>query len=753
MLLGDATGRATPPPRRVEVRDAFDMAHGATETLEFTAPAVPQGKVASLSFKGRIAFDKPAGYAPVLEVFLNGTKIEGNRLRNRPRTSTYRYGRTMNFVTGDGLIALCYSPDFDAVDQDSHYGLVDTAKACAYEFDVTDLLVPGTNTLEFRTRPDKRDLWHFHFADVAVEFKAPPPPEAEPAPAPTGKIPVIEPVLPTVRAYDVTRSGDAAFEVSVGGETFHVRSRFSTPDGAWQQGSCSYFRHQRRFESDLEGIRVYDTFTNLTGDMLPLMQRHECDLGEGLRKRWLAGLSPHTPDVSVSQPANPTSFAVTERAGIGLMPMNDEFQVHILNYSLGGMIGVSDNHFVLKPGGVYTAEWMIVPVPSADFWAFINAARRLRDANFTLPYQFAFLSARKHDESFLKRFVEHKTPDLVCASIGYPRYKGMYAHGTAFQHVDHDLYAEHNARMKALFPDLYTSVYFHCFIDVIDGGEDTYAAARILRPDGSQATYGRPYDKLFFPTLENRFGTDIARNIDMIWNECGADGVYWDELEYSAYQYHYGEPWDGCSGDIEPGTHKLKRLKSSVTLITQPWRVREVRRCLAHGPFIANGQPHTRTMAALKFQRFVETASISNCLRAILYSPIALGDHISERTEVDAYRWMLKALDYGCVYNWYGERVATGYPTLAAYMFPITPLELHEGSIIGEERIVTNRSGLFGWGDASGHDVHVFDSSGREVPEFDAPTVVRDGRTFTELRIAEGWSAAIVRRRATARER
>ena len=100
---------------------------------------------------------KPAGYAPVLELAVNGQPIEGRRLTNRPMTSTYRHGSSMNFVTGDGLIALCYGPDFDATDKDPHYGLVDTVRACDYEFLVTDLLVEGANTLELKTRPDKRD--------------------------------------------------------------------------------------------------------------------------------------------------------------------------------------------------------------------------------------------------------------------------------------------------------------------------------------------------------------------------------------------------------------------------------------------------------------------------------------------------------------------------------------------------------------------------------------------------------------------
>ena len=107
---------------------------------------------------------------------------------------------------------------------------------------------------------------------------------------------------------------------------------------------------------------------------------------------------------------------------------------------------------------------------------------------------------------------------------------------------------------------------------------------------------------------------------------------------------------------------------------------------------------------------------------------------------------MLAALDYGCVYHWYGDQ--TVIPThhhLTQYMYPITPLELHEGYIIGEERIVAKRSGLFGWGDASHHEVHVFDDTGCEVAGFDAPRVERDGKAYTELRLAEDWSAAILR--------
>lgn len=193
----------------------------------------------------------------------------------------------------------------------------------------------------------------------------------------------------------------------------------------------------------------------------------------------------------------------------------------------------------------------------------------------------------------------------------------------------------------------------------------------------------------------------------------------------------------------------LRRLKSSVTLLSEPWRVGQAKRILARAPLIGNGAPFTRAMAALEFPCFVETGSITNCTRNHLYSPVALGDHLTERSEQDAYDTMLAALDYGCVYHWYNDLlVVPTHHTLTRYMYPITPMELHEGYVIGRERIITKRSGLFGWGDDAEHEVHVFNDAGEEVADFNAPLVRRDGNTYTELRIGEDWSAAIVRRAA-----
>lgn len=747
--LGDVQGHARPPATSIPLAKELMIPAGEAKEVTFPRPAVPKGKEVYLFFKARIAASRPAGYTRGLRLLLNGTPVEGDRLSNRPRQSMRKSGTLAVIVTPAGALNVPYSPDYTSYDRDSSYGLLGGVKANEFEFRLRGLLVEGTNVLRLQSLTDKTSHRDLVLADVALRIKPPPPAPARKRPAPTGPLEVIAPRQVFKTTYAVGQPAPAVLELRVGAHRFRIESRFSSPDGKWNAGGCRFYSFQRRIRQEPECVRVFDTFKNLTTANVPLKQRHTCTLGGRLQHVWIAGLSPQSNNITMTEPANPSSYAAVATAGIGMLPFNDEFQVHVVNWALQGTVGMSDDTFVLSPGRTYTAEWGVIPTAKPDFWEFVNTARRVREVNFTLPYQFAFLSTGPRVQGWsddtLRTFIRNKSADLVCASINYPRYKGSYSHGTAFQFVDHTPYARHNDRVRRVAPGTKTAVYFHCYIDVRTGAEKLFAKDRLLRSNGEQGVYGKPIYKLFIPTLLNRYGREVAKNLDLILGVCKADGVYWDELAYSRYRYHYGQPWDGCSGDIDPQTLRLKRLKSSVTLLTLPFRKHHVQRLLAHGPFIANGQPHTRTMARLHYPCFVETASLSNCLRALLYSPIALGDHLTERTGLDAYLWMLGALNFGCVYNWYSDVVMPRHETLAKYMFPITPLELHEGFILGEERILTNRSGLFGWGDASPHEVHVFNDRGAEVPDFDAPLRIRNGKTYTELRLAEDWSAAIIR--------
>jgi len=735
-------------PRSEAIFDQLKVEQGQSETVRFHARPLPEDRDAILVLKARLDTPRVAGHTPALRLELNGTRLEGRRLVNKPARVASRAGRIYSMAAGDRMTTF-YSPDFASPDEHPHYGLQKGVKACEFEFRVTDLLKSGENELVLQNAADPRVTRVLVAAEGRLELREPPPPPPGPEAAPAGPLSRYEPRAAFATDYTVRELPEAKIEVAVAGERFVVESRFSTPKPEWTHASNAFFRHERRVEQRAEAILVFDTLTNLTSENLAVMHRHAVSLGDRSARVWLSGLEHPSGSGSVADSSNPTSFAATAAAGIGLIGLDDAFRLHATNSAQDGIIALADHFLAVKPGATHTAEWAIVPCDVPDYWRFINTCRRLVGANFTIPGAFAFLRASHHTAAWsddqVRDFLRFKDARYACASIG--RYQGRYAHGTAFQRVEHDPYREAFARRRRLAPGVQNLVYFHCFLDTTDEAPDRYADSRTLLTNGEQADYGMPHQRLFFPTESNSYGPAIARNVDVILDQIGAEGVYWDEHEYSARQYHYGEPWDGVSCDVDPKTMTIRRLKSSVTLLTEPWRLAMARRIMARGPLVGNGVPRTRAMAALKFPCFVETGSISNCTRAHLYSPIALGDHLTERSEEDAYGTMLAALDFGCVYHWYNDLlVVPTHHHLTRYMYPITPLELHEGYVLGEERIVTNRSGRFGFGDACAHETHVFDHEGRERADYDAPLVEIDGKSYTELRIPEGWSAAIVRK-------
>jgi hypothetical protein len=161
---------------------------------------------------------------------------------------------------------------------------------------------------------------------------------------------------------------------------------------------------------------------------------------------------------------------------------------------------------------------------------------------------------------------------------------------------------------------------------------------------------------------------------------------------------------------------------------------------------IANGAPITQSIMRFKFPRFVETGSITNLYNTHLYTPIGLADHKSERTHADTIRAQMDHLDHGCLYYYYKPSLATENPGLTRWMFPITPIRIGPGFILGKERILTTRSGRFSWGEPKlpSFTVNAIDALGNVI-EIPHKVIEADGIEWIELFLSSGQAAAIVR--------
>ena len=756
LLFGDGNGEATGPDRTMRIGNELHFKGKQSHTLKFTLEAQSEGMDAFLFFRARSRTKRPAGYCNwALAVELNGKRLEEDRLSNRPATMRMKNGHELNVIDTVGRLTLPHEQAFGSTDKDDHYQ-IKGQNVSEFEFNLEQVVKAGENTLVFR---NTSRMWKDAYPQLAVDgvqLRTRPRRAGSSLsrPAPTGPLPVCEPQREFPKTYTALDWQAARIRLTVNGEPFAITSRFSAPDGEWHTGTTRYFTHRRDVQPKNEWIIVKDTFTNQTQDDLPLMYAHRCELAGRRANVYLGGCKLGAKQARRTDQANPTAYGTTAKSGLGLVALNDEFRVHVEQAVAGDSHEIGDFSFALKPGAQYTAEWAIVAVTEPDLWRFVNTARRMLDVNFTLDLMFAFAMqgppVYDWSDAKLKSYIDNKSANFVVQSNYGVQYKGKPARNTAWMMGPHNQYRDFQKRIRKLYPDgsVRTGIYYHCFLDTYEPNNERFAADRALDAKGRHISYGsgRHKDmKLFVPTLENGFGKEIARWIDMILDDIGADGVFWDEFSRSKVDYCYNT-WDGCSADIDRRTFKIQRRKGSLTLISRAFREHHVKRIMAGGaPLLVNGAPRTRTLSRHKFMAFTETGSIAHCTKMQLYSPVALGDHLTEREPKQAYRVMLKALDHGCLYAWYANRVFPRHKMLTEHMYPFTPIELHHGYVIGRERILTNRSGLFGWADRSEFTAYVYDREGKETDKYRAKKVILDGKTYAEVRIPGGCSAAVVR--------
>ena len=139
-------------------------------------------------------------------------------------------------------------------------------------------------------------------------------------------------------------------------------------------------------------------------------------------------------------------------------------------------------------------------------------------------------------------------------------------------------------------------------------------------------------------------------------------------------------------------------------------------------------------MTRWRLQHFTEDFGASGIFSTHLSTPLS---H-SYKRGLAGFQYLRETLDHGGVAF---MRVGDW----SDYLFPITPIELRAGVVIAEERILTNRSGRFGWGDGSRAEVRVYDGQGRPVEQPDVREIEAGGEVLTEIRMPSDHLAILVR--------
>jgi hypothetical protein len=732
-----------------------------------------------LSLEARIAWRTLSGSNPWLRVAVNGHYLTWVDLLNKRDAFRVRGGVDLTWSKGDRWRVL-YSPDFESAVRDKNNpSACPDADPYKFVWDISRYVQPGENRLRLENLKilEQPTTMIVRNVDVVMGRPISPPPEVEEqAPGGPDRLFVARP--PAAVPIDARLDPSGAIVLTLGGIRLTLTTRVSQPGGGWHETAppdpaaqadslksaglrtgvpaearwtSAALRVTRRVTRCDDHLQVSDLLENRGTELLGVIIKHRL---QGPRKPDEVRLAGHLAVGEVAMAANaeqPSVFARWGEAGVGLVTEDDVFRIHVRQFAGPEGVGLADERLGIPPGKQVTLEWGIYPAPAADYWDFINAVRRNWGVNFTIPGPFAFTMhfRGEHPASWYGQWARRRDLKIVAGGIATFT-DGRYAHGTGILFAPEWVAYESDwmRKMLSAAPEIKALCYFHAQISTEPDGERKYADCKLLDAGGHHLGYPYRYRlPQYLPTRENSYGKALWGYVHTCLDKIGASGLYWDEMSHSAVAYAYDAPWDGCTVLIDPKTHAVQRKLSSVALLMQPLELDIIDYLRRHGKFLlANTQATTRTMTHQRVLRFVETGSYSAVLGTHLGCPLGLGNHHPEKTQADSAKQVREILRRGGIYYGHGfDRSPPGW-NFAQFMYPITPVELHEGVVLGQERILAARPGSFGWPDGAAADVYVADGQGGRVDRPDVKEVQREGRRCYQVRMPPSHFAVLVRR-------
>ncbi|HBG27893.1 MAG TPA: hypothetical protein DDX75_12460 [Phycisphaerales bacterium] len=552
--------------------------------------------------------------------------------------------------------------------------------------------------------------------------------------------------------------------------------------------SCDYYRMSRKVITKDDHFEVEDTFTNLSGGNLGVVFENNviCNLsdvpylGGEQNKEWTTSI-PTT---------NSSYFLPSANSGLGIVAEDDFLRAHqnMAHSSMGAKM--RNENFGLPVGGSYTFRWSIYPEQSKDYFDFINKVRRNWGVNYKIEGPFGFMPKAnlmnletgilKSDE-VIKQLISQRGIRILAISPPDLTNSNPYTRQAL---ENYDINADIadmvriKERIKYLLPDVRVILMMQSILcgAFSDSGSllPKYPDSVEIASDGvtpkwwEYETLGTTaWDQMVAadlvrfkhqPVIGNSFYNNLCNIRDKVLN-AGLDGLYIDTFN-RLYSEKYGRwtyrQWDNVTVDMNLNDYTISKLKSELGVLTSAARCELVQKVLnAGGVIYTNHQSETTTLRDTKLWQFREVGPDTR--QTDLGTPIALGyykgytyrDPNDWDTDEDLYDNIRDFINNGQLYAFYSCWGLTR-ECMLPNMYPFTPIDIRPGILIGEERIITTKSGIYGWGDMSNARAVFYNpqgiiSSGNVVVSSNATE-----RTF-QLSLDEGWTAILIRNADQAR--
>lgn len=679
-----------------------------------------------------------------------------------------------------------------------------------YVFDITDLVRPdATNALEIRNCAYTvrnatfgsdcplvvKDMAIRHFEPNerrymdAYRYR----PAGTVVPKDYGKIAYDAQVLPCgaikIKCGDAKYLVESIYSYPGGiGNGFHSQAGLR-PEPRWQikaggrslsvVGEGVFYRIERTVDRRDNHLAVTDRIVNTSDEDLGMVVKNVMRLAPGTQEVYLCGNRNITFAGQLDTDAdgaaervtqefesgfssyNPTFFAKSGRGGLGFAILDDVMRLQAKVFAEPKHGGVYTDRFALAAGKSYELTWKIFPIADGGYYDFINTIRAVEGINVfevdsTAVGQW-YLS--RWEDARLKKWLDDRKLKYLIVTAAVPGMDSKTRHGPAFMdHADKVVpeYRELVRKVHKARPETKVLIYFavmHC-VDEKDYEERAQSCLRI-GANGKPVRYARAY---FCVHVDGKdpFSDELRKYIDFCLDTIGLDGIFWDVMACERARDIDHRRWDGHSAILDED-HRIKQKISIQGIEGIPFFVELIDRIYAKKKvLVVDYFSGAKTVFdALKKHRVIGTMEGNNLgknlVRMHLHAPLSMRG-AEDPTDPDrcfqqVVQNIRNNLRHGCLYAFYGPWVNLRHSVSADHIYPITPVELHEGYVIGQKKIVTTRPGRYGWlkGEASEIVVHLYNEKGEKTPHRYRSREAGDYR-LVDLDLAPDHLAVVVRR-------
>ena len=668
-----------------------------------------------------------------------------------------------------------FSPDFKT--DVSRYGVFDK-EPYTYLIDITDLLKEeGSNYLTATNLVSHvREIEYKREFPIIVTLEVITLPEEK-------KEKFSEKSLDLKGKPDIFLLPEGGFEVKFENGSFLFESAFSYPNGGFNQLSKKnsptqekewqvkgrkissnrwqvnakgkYYSILREITLFSDHINIEDKIKNISSEEIGIIfSNHLCFGDLPILYCRMGGRTGQSLN-NLRSPSNPTLFFPFKNSGLGIVANDDVYRNQgILFYNLKSKTsGIKDEMFALDKNASYTISWSIYFVSSSDYYDFINLVRRDWGSNITIEGPIYFINYRSvagSSDDGIKKLIREKNAKYIAfwevrTREIVPKYdKKVVAMGTGiFDPIFKDeikILRKAIDKIRRVAPDVKLALYTHCFFISPEYPNDLkFKDSWITDKDGKRgiSQYSSriyfPYQPVY-PTLINSYGKAYNKFIDFFLNDLDLDWIYWDESNGPGIlgeSYLTYNTWDKHTAKINLETKKIKKKCAILSLICNDYIMSVADKVRRKGGFILfNGSATTK--ARLSLPSFTETQDlILRCYETHLNTPLAYGFGKPSMAE------LRKRLNYGTIY----ARTHLDYKSnIVTKFYPFTPEELHSGWVKGKERIITSKSGTFGWEGVFKAKLYLFDKRG-ELLNPNSP--FRNYENGVKIKVPEGGIAIL----------